>query len=247
MPGTTLAVILAAGAGTRLRPLTDARPKCLLEVGGRPLLDYTLQALAGNGLEDILVVTGHCADQIISRYRGRVRTLHNPDYQNTNNLYSLWAARGAFAGRDFLCLHADLLFHPAMLRPCLDSDDEVTVILDREWVEETMKARVEGDRVLEVGKNLPADKVSGTFLGIARFSPAASTALPAVLDSLLADEKNRQAYFSACLPALAARGCRVGYTLTEGRPWIEIDCEDDLKRASAAILPVLLAAFSRPG
>ena len=188
-----MAVILAAGGGTRLRPLTHSRPKCLLEVGGQPLLDYLLEALA------------------------------------------------AHAGRDFLCLHADLLFHPAILAPCLAAKNEVTVVLDRTLVEETLKARVEGDHVVEIAKNIPGEKMFGTFLGIARFSPRASALLPEVLDSLVAEESNRQRYFTHCLPALAERGCPPGYTLTDGHPWIEIDVAEDLERASAIILPRLNA------
>lgn len=241
----TLAVILAAGAGTRLRPLTDNSPKCLLELGGRPLLDYQLQALAAHGIEDVLVVTGHCADQIVRRYAGRLVTLFNPDYEDTNNLYSLWVARKALTGRDFLCLHADLLFHPAVLGPCLASAADVTVVLDRAVVAETMKARVEDDRVLEISKSIPPDKVFGTFPGLARFGQRAAAALPAVLELLIADPKNRQAYFTACLPALSARGLTIGYTLTEGRPWIEIDNEEDFRRAAREILPALAPAYPK--
>lgn len=245
MAARTLAVLLAAGAGTRLRPLTDTCPKCLLEVGSRPLLDYQLEALAAAGIEDILVVTGHGADQIAARYGNRLRTLYNPDFARTNNLHSLWAARQEFAGRDLLCLHTDLLFHPALLPSCLRNRADVCVVLDRALVEETMKARVENDQVVEIGKNIPPEKVFGTFLGLARFSPAASAVLPEVLGLLAQEEKHRQSYFTASLPPLAARGLRIGYTLTEGLPWIEIDTGADLDRAARDVLPCLLPARSK--
>ncbi|MFQ5777672.1 MAG: NTP transferase domain-containing protein [Terriglobia bacterium] len=234
-----MAVVLAAGGGTRLRPLTRSRPKCLLEVGGRPLLDYLLGALAAHGVHDVLVVVGHHAEQVACRYAGRVRALLNPDYETTNNLHSLWVARREFAGRDFLCLHADLLFHPAILGPCLAAENDVTVVLDRTPVDETLKVRVAGGQVVEISKNIPADKVFGTFLGIARFSARASAMLPAILDSLVVEESNRQRYFTRCLQGLTERGCAAGYTLTEGYPWIEIDVAEDLERAGALILPRL--------
>lgn len=245
MPAGRLAVLLAAGAGTRLRPLTDTRPKCLLEVGGRPLLDYQLEALMQYGIQDVLVVTGHAAEQIVRRYGKRVRTLHDPDYATTNNLHSFWAAREEFAGRDLLCLHADLLFHPDILRPCFESDADVCVVLDRALVEETMKARVENERVVEIGKNIPADRAFGTFLGIARFAPSASARLPVVLDALVREEKNRNAYFTSCLPALAAEGHRVAYTLTARLPWIEIDVEEDLERAHKRVLPQVASSYGK--
>jgi len=244
MARATLAVLLAAGAGTRLRPLTDTLPKCLLEIGGRTLLDYQLQALARHGLEDILVVTGHGAEEIQRRTAGRLRTIHNPDYAATNNLHSLWAARREFAGRDFLCLHADLLFHPDILAPCLASPADVTVVLDRALVEETMKARVEGDEVLEIGKNIPREKMFGTFPGIARFSPAASAALPAVLHTMAEKAEYRNAYFTACLPELKARGFPAKYTLTGGLPWAEIDSKADWEHARLDVFPKLSPVYS---
>jgi choline kinase len=233
-----LGVLLAAGTGSRLRPLTDKLPKCLLEVGGRPLLDYQIEALAAHGVEDLLIVTGHAAGEITRRYP-RLRAIHDPEYAVTNNLHSLWAARREFAGRDFVCLHTDLLFHPAILGPCLASAADVGVVLDRALVEETMKARVEAERVLEISKSIPRAKMFGTFLGIARFSVRAAAALPGVLDSLVAREENRQAYFTACLPALASRDFPATYTLTEDLPWVEIDSPADFERASRDVLPLL--------
>ncbi|MGH9789416.1 MAG: NTP transferase domain-containing protein [Candidatus Acidiferrales bacterium] len=241
-----LAVILAAGAGTRLRPRTERIPKCLLEVGARALLEYQLEALAANGIRDLLVVTGFGAEQIISRFGRRIRTVHNPDFETSNNLHSLWAARAEFAGRDFLCLHADVLFHPAMLRPLLASDADAAMLLDPDLVEETMKARLDNGRVAEIGKAIPPEKQGGTFLGIARFAPTAAAALPEALDALVADPSHRNDYFIACIPALAARGLRVEPVWTQGLPWIEIDFEGDLNRAAAEVLPRILASPNHP-
>ena len=238
-----LAVILAAGAGTRLRPRTERVPKCLLEVGGRTLLEYQLDALAANGLRDILIVTGFGAEQILARFGRRIRAVHNPDFESSNNLRSLWVARGEFAGRDFLCLHADVLFHPAMLRPLLESNADAAMLLDPELVEETMKARLDGDRVAEIGKAIPREKQGGTFLGIARFAPTASAALPDILDSLVADPGRRNDYFISCIPALAARGLRVEPAWTQALPWIEIDFESDFDRAGRDVLPRILAGL----
>lgn len=235
MAADTLAVILAAGAGTRLRPLTDNRPKCLLEVGGRALLDFQLEALEANGVRDVLVVTGFCAEQIVARYGARVRTLYDPEYETTNNLHSLWSARRELAGRNVLCLHADVLFPPALLRPCMEAAHDVTAVLDRALVEETMKARVEGERVVEIGKNIPVEKQFGTFLGIARFAPSASTALVDALETLVANPAYQQSYFVACIPRLVSDGLNVGFALTGGLPWVEIDTVEDL-RASDIVL-----------
>lgn len=243
MPEKPLAVILAAGAGTRLRPLTDQQPKCLLEVGGRTLLDYQLQALASQGIEDVLVVTGHCAEQIRERYRDRVRTMHDPDFETTNNLHSLWTARQEVAGREFLCLHADVLFHPQILLPCLQSSADVTVVLDPAFVEETLKARVRDGQVVEVSKQIPRAEVFGTFLGIVRFSAQASAHLPTVLTSLIEDETHRNSYFTACLPGLARQGHSIGCSVTGGLPWVEVDTEADLEVAENETFPAISESY----
>jgi len=232
-----LAVILAAGAGTRLRPRSERVPKCLLEVGGRTLLDYQLDALAHHEVRDVLVVTGFGAEQITARYADRIRTIHNPDFETTNNLHSLWSARAEFSERDFLCLHADVLFHPAMLTGCLDSQADACFLLDRELNQETMKARLEGDRVVEINKSIARDQMGGTFLGIARFAPRASAALPEILEALVRDPAHRNSYFTACVPELAGRGLNLGCAWTNGLPWIEIDFEGDFERAEHDVLP----------
>ncbi len=237
-----LAVILAAGAGTRLRPRSERVPKCLLEVGGRALLDYQLDALARHGIRDVLVVTGFGAEQIITRFAGRIRTVHNPGFETTNNLHSLWAARQEFAGRDFLCLHADVLFHPAMLGGCLESQADACFLLDRELNQETMKARLEGERVVEIGKSISRDQMGGTFLGIARFAARASSALPEILGALARDPAHRNSYFTACVPELARRGFNLGCSWTNGLPWIEIDFEADFERAEREVLPRMASA-----
>lgn len=240
--GEPLALILAAGGGTRLRPLTDNLPKCLLPVGGRPLLDYQLDALAAAGVSEVLVVTGYRAEQVEQHLAGRARTLVNPAFEGTNNLYSLWVAAGEAAGREFLCLNADLLFHAGLLTSCLESDDDVCVVLDRKMNPEALKAAVEGGRVVEISPSLPRERIFGSFVGMARFARRTSAALPEILDALLEKPGNRQADFTACLPELVARGLAVGYSLTGGLPWIEIDTEDDLIRAESETLPALRQA-----
>ena len=237
-----LAVILAAGAGTRLRPRSGRVPKCLLEVGGRPLLDYQLEALARHGIRDVLVVTGFGAEQITARFGGRIRTVHNPDFETTNNLHSLWAARSEFAGRDFLCLHADVLFHPAMLTGCLESKADACFLLDRELNQETMKARLEGERVVEISKSIPRERMGGTFLGIARFAPRASSVLPEILEALVHNPAYRNSYFTVCVPELSRRGLDLGCSWTNGLPWIEIDFEADFERAEREVLARIASA-----
>jgi choline kinase len=113
------ALLLAAGTGSRLRPLTLDAPKCLTVVGGKPILERLVESLCGQGIEKLIVVTGYldnCIRDFLQRYKSdlEVEYVFNPDYQTTNNIYSLWLARSAIK-ESFLLVECDLVFDPSML------------------------------------------------------------------------------------------------------------------------------------
>ena len=115
----TTAVLLAAGAGTRLQPLTDGCPKCLTEVHGVPILGRLVSCLLEQGFKRLVVVVGYCGEQIRdyleSNARGlAVRFVHCPEYATTNNIYSLWMARECIR-ESFVLIESDLLFDSRLL------------------------------------------------------------------------------------------------------------------------------------
>ena len=119
------AVILAAGMGRRLRPMTDRVPKPLLPVNGMPILENALRSLSALGLADTTIVVGHLAEQIRARFpRGidgmRLRYVTAPDYATTNNIVSLWRARDEL-DQDCLLIEGDVFFEPEVLRRVLES------------------------------------------------------------------------------------------------------------------------------
>src|SRR5574344_2309408 len=119
-----IAVILAAGMASRLRPLTDDRPKCLLQVGNRCLLQRTVDALVSAGIGEIVVVTGYRGNMIRDFLNGHYRDVQfhfidNPDYPTTNNIYSLWLTKSFVAGKDFILLDSDILFDPQIIKVML--------------------------------------------------------------------------------------------------------------------------------
>jgi len=239
------AVILAAGCSTRLYPLTSGRPKCLLEVGGKTLLEHQLEALAACHLSEAIIVTGYLADhvsaklvEIRERYPFPLRLVHNPLYAETNNIYSLWMAREAVRKTDFLCLHADVLFHPRMLHKAATLEEAACLVVDRELREETMKVRIEQDCIVAVGKHVREPEASGTFVGLAKFSGDGGRALFHEIEQLLG-EGHKDAYFTAAIERLAVKGFPVGVCFTEGLPWIEIDVLEDLERARCDVHPTI--------
>lgn len=231
------ALILAAGRATRLYPMTAEAPKCLLDVGGKPLLARQLDALAGYRVGEVLVVTGYHADSIrhfadgaSRRYPFRLTLLHNPLYAETNNLYSAWIAREELEGLPCLILHADVLFHKAILTGCLASPADICLVIDREIVGETMKVTSQGDRITAVRKSIPPREATGTFIGIAKFSGGGSRRFFEEMGGLV-QEARKDLYFTAAVERLIAKGVPVGYSLTEGLPWMDIDTPEELEQA----------------
>lgn len=127
----TLAVHLAAGQGTRLRPLTNDRPKPLVELGGTSMLERNVETLADAGVEEQLVVTGYRADQI--RALG-YETVHNDRYDETDMVYSLFRAREAFtSGRDLLISYGDIVYEQRLVESLLSCDAPLCVVVDEAW------------------------------------------------------------------------------------------------------------------
>jgi choline kinase len=239
------AVLLVAGRSTRLYPLTLDKPKCLLEVGGKTLLEHQLDALATCGVTELILVTGYLremieakVDEIRDHYPFPFKFVFSPDFAKTNNLHSLWAAREDL-GEDFLCLHADVLFHPGILQKAAADLRDLVLVAEPEILQETMKLQLDGDRVTSVGKHISMKEADGTFPGIAKFSAHGGQKLFAEMEHLLETDMN--AYFTFAVESLIKKGAEVNASFTESLPWIEIDIADELIQAEHEVLPLINA------
>jgi choline kinase len=234
----TRAIILAAGSGSRLRPLTDDLPKCLLEVGDRTLLRHQLDALGACGVTDVVVVVGFRADQIRRHADREVRYVENALYETTNSLYSLWLAREELT-EGVLVLNSDVLALPGLFDRLVraPAPDAVLVEFGHGFEPEDMKVTVCEGRVVDFGKTLPPDRSHAHNVGVAKFNGQGAGHLRVCLDRLVASGHGNDwvpvafRHFAADRP-LAAVG-------TEGLPWIEIDYLHDLIRARAEIEPAI--------
>ncbi|MBM4441167.1 MAG: phosphocholine cytidylyltransferase family protein [Candidatus Rokubacteria bacterium] len=243
------AVIVAAGVGRRLTPHTADRPKCMVEVGGRAMLDWQLAALRAAGVEDFVVVRGHGADAVA---RPRLRYATNADYARNNILGSLMSAESELAG-GALVAYSDILYDSEVPRSLLESDADIALAVDRDWrgvyvdreghpEDEAELVRTLGDRVVEAGKGIPLTVAFGEFIGMLRLSAAGARTLCAVYREVLARDgldmpfqrakSLRTAYLTDMFQELAGRGVTVTAVPIRGR-WMEIDVPGDLARARA--------------
>ena len=153
-----IGVILAAGMAKRLRPLTDERPKCLLTVGQRTLLQRTVDGILTAGITELVVVTGYRSQMIRDFLTEHYPTLtihfiDNPDYAHNNNIFSLWLTRPYTEGRDFLLLDSDILFDPKIIPAVLNTEGSALALNRHELGEEEIKVIVDSDnRVVEISK-----------------------------------------------------------------------------------------------
>ena len=171
------AIILAAGIASRLRPLTNDKPKCLLEIGNKCLLQRTFDGLIKNGITEFIVVTGYLHEQIekflITQYKNiSITFIHNAYYASTNNIYSLLLAMPEALDSDVLLLDSDILFDPQIITRLLNSTYNNAIALNRHTLgEEEMK--IIPDRqgmVKEISKTCSIEDAIGESIGIEKMS-----------------------------------------------------------------------------
>ena len=146
-------LILAAGKGTRMGNI--GKPKCLLRMGDTSIIEFQVEFLKKVGIHDILVITGHQAEKIEGVLKNKVKFRHQ--LPKTDNLYAVWEAREILHD-DFICIYADLVFHPEILNQCYRSKSDICLMVEPNTREDTMKVKTEGGKVIAVGDDIPTDQ-----------------------------------------------------------------------------------------
>jgi L-glutamine-phosphate cytidylyltransferase len=232
-------VILAAGKGARLNGIVGDKPKCLLRLGAKTLIERQIEALRTVGIDDIVIIVGCQADRVKRTCGRNITYVENPRYQRTNSLYSLWLARPLLLD-GFVVLNCDVLFHPQLLTDLLTSRHEDALLIgyaDGPLGDEEMKIKTRRGRVARIAKTLPASQADGENVGIAKFGVAGATVLARFLDSRVEAGGLRD-----WLPRAFAEfaGVRPLHVIgTRGYPWTEIDFPKDYERAVRDVLPAI--------
>ncbi len=231
------AVILAAGVGSRIRPLTDNLPKPLLEIGGKTILGRMVDAILDEGIQEMIVVTGYRADQIKRFLHGSYPTIsfhfiYNEHYNETNTGYSLLQTKPAVGSDAFIKFDADVLFEPEVLKKLLKSKASALCI-DKNIHLEAEEVKVITDdsmRVVEVGKKLDPKLANGESIGIEKLEHSAGKVLFSELGKLMKHKENWQQYYDDSYSTLAGKGIPMHAVDITGLKWIEIDTSADFKR-----------------
>lgn len=231
------AIILSAGQGSRLAPLTATTPKCLIGFHGRSLLEWQVAALTAAGVESMTVVTGFEAEQVRDRLAAaglaQVRTLNNPFYRIADNIGSVWLAREALSDGDAIILNGDTLVSPALIAQAIagaTAPVNVTIAVKDGYDADDMKVTLANGRVTAVSKTLPPGETDAESIGMLVFKGDGGRLFADMVDQAITREGGTGNYYLSAVNELAATGI-VGATDVTGHDSAEVDFPADLPRA----------------
>ncbi|MFP5453962.1 MAG: sugar phosphate nucleotidyltransferase [Alphaproteobacteria bacterium] len=234
------AIILSAGQGSRLLPLTADQPKCLIDFSGRSLIAWQISALAANGIEEIVVVTGFRDDKLEAALAAlavpgvSISTRFNPFYKVADNLGSCWIAREAM-DQDFIILNGDTLVSPEIVgRLIAGATAPITVTIDVKdsYDLDDMKVQRDGDRLLQIGKRLEPAETNAESIGMLAFRGEGPAIFRRQVEAMMRTPEGVLNWYLKAIHALAPSGV-VGTVSIEGLRWAEVDFPEDLPIARA--------------
>ena len=236
------AIILSAGQGRRLMPLTSNMPKCCLPLHGISILEWQLSQIAQSDIDEVVVVTGfehEMVDSNVSDVKGiKVRTLHNPMFAHTDNLGTCWEARSEME-EPFVLMNGDTLFEAAVLQRLLarETDYPITLATDSKpnFDLDDMKIISDGDRLLKVSKQLDISLVDGESIGLMVFNKVGADAFTEKLEEMMDKEDALKLWYLSAIDQLASQGIAGIYPIN-GLSWCEVDDAADFKAAADVVI-----------
>ena len=236
-----IGVILAAGMAKRLRQLTDEKPKCLLEVGGKTLLQRTVDAMISAGIKEFVVVTGYRENMIreflTARYpQYTINFIDNPDYEHNNNIFSLWLAMEKLHGTEVLLMDSDILCDPETVRRVARKTVPALAMQQHELGEEEMKIVVDAEgRITEISKTCSPKDAIGESVGIEKMTEEYTEAIYQELRKMILDEGLIDIFYERAFERLIPQGHTFEVVDTTDLFSYELDTPEDLEKASAAL------------
>ncbi|MDD3443302.1 MAG: phosphocholine cytidylyltransferase family protein [Sulfurimonas denitrificans] len=176
------AIILAAGQGSRLRPLTDKKPKCMVEYNGRAIIDYILDAMHGCEIQNIAIANGYKADVLTDYLKDETLTFYtNKNFDKTNMVSTLFCAK-EFMDDDLIISYADIVYGKETLDKLISSKNDFSVVVDRKWrdlwnqrmenpLQDAETLKIQNSKIIELGKKPSTyEDIEGQYIGLMKIS-----------------------------------------------------------------------------
>ena len=247
-------IILAAGSGSRLRPYTQNNPKCLVRLGGRALLEWQLRTMRACSLQDVTIVTGYEKEQLEGF---GCKTVWNERWETTNMVMSLWCAREQMLD-DVVITYADLVYQKSVLQPLLDSDSDISVLIDKDFLRlwkfrfadpvhdlESLKIDAAG-HITEIGQKIKTlDGVHGQYMGLIRCRNKGLEFFKNVMAEKFASGELNKIYMTDLLQEIIKRGFPVK-AVPVASGWLEVDTKNDYEIMEKGFLDGSIKKFFDP-
>ena len=228
------ALILAAGLGSRLAPITDNVPKSMVPVNGKPILVKQIENLLNNGVKDITIITGYKSEVIEELIRNNypsINIIKSEDYINTNNMYSAYLAKNKLYGEEFLMMNADVYYDDTIIAELLKKEYVNAIVTDiGTYNEESMKVIEENGRLVSISKQIDKEDALGCSIDVYKFSPKAGKAFFDKCSEYIDEKKELKLWSEVALNDILNEVDFIACPL-KGR-WVEIDNHEDLAIAT---------------
>lgn len=227
------ALILAAGLGTRLAPLTDNCPKSLVEVNGKPILIKQIENLHENGIKDITIISGYKAEILETRVKKEypeIKIICSVDYATTNNMYSAYLAKETMNNEGFLMMNADVFYDASIIKELLAFEAENAIVTDiGTYMEESMKVVEENGRLTKISKTITKEDALGASIDVYKFSSEGAKVFFEKCCDYIENKKELKMWSEVAINDILGdvefKACPL-----VGR-WLEIDNHEDLAAA----------------
>ena len=238
-------IILAAGQGVRLRPLTDTKPKCMVEYNKKSIIDHLLQTIKECSIDDISIVNGYKKEVLEEHLRDeKVSFYTNERYSNTNMVSTLFCAKEEMDD-DIIISYADIIYKKEVLEKLLKSNEDFSVVIDKKWkdlweqrmenpIDDAETLKIMYGNIVEIGKKPESyNEIAGQYIGLIKISKNAINKVISFYESLdktaMYDGKDfDNMYMTSFIQSIINNIMDVKPVYIEGG-WLEIDSLEDLK------------------
>lgn len=227
-----MAVILAAGLGSRLGYHTAEIPKCMLRVGEKTIIEHTVEVLSSFGLKSFVIVTGHKGRKLRkfleTRFDLDFSFIHNYVYRETNNIYSFYLGIKDLS-EDIYLLNSDVFFHPEIFKSLYLAENNFTLVVEdqKPLGEEEMKVIVKNERIVRISKRIPPSEASGEYIGMAKIPRRDLEVLKDCCEEVM-EEEGAGVFYEDAIQRTIDLGNEVLSISTKGLPWVEVDFPHEL-------------------